>query len=225
MSFDETPCPSPSRQTSQVHEAVEAITTSWVSRTFMSGCAILLPVAITLVATSWLVEGVDALFSPLYKEMFGFQIFGLGFLTAIALIFVSGMLAQSWIGSVFVRISEFIFQKVPFVTMIYSAAKQIGQAIDPKSENAAFKECVLIKHPRHGEYALAFVTGECYLQENMVSRNLIIVYVPTNHMYVGDIFMLGPEDVIRTSLSVGEGLEIVVSMGMAMPKSLKSLSK
>mmetsp|Transcript_1715 Transcript_1715/g.3891 ORF Transcript_1715/g.3891 Transcript_1715/m.3891 type:complete len:273 (-) Transcript_1715:69-887(-) len=206
----------------QGHDALEAITTSWVSKTFMSGCAILLPVGITIFMTTWLVETVDGVFSPIYKEWFGFRVFGLGFLTAVLLIFFSGMLAQSWIGSLFVRMTELVFQKLPFVTVIYSAAKQIGQAIDPQSENAAFKECVLIRHPRHGEYALAFVTGECSLQESAGNRNLVIVYVPTNHMYVGDIYMLSKEDVIHTNLTVGEGLEVVVSMGMAMPKSLAS---
>ena len=44
------------------------------------------------------------------------------------------------------------------------------------------------------------------LQEELGSRSLVIVYVPTNHIYVGDIFMLGPEDIIHTSLTVGEGL-------------------
>ena len=32
------------------------------------------------------------------------------------------------------------------------------------------------------------------------------MYVPTNHIYVGDIFLLGKEDVIHTNLSVREGL-------------------
>ena len=80
-----------------------------------------------------------------------------------------------------------ILFKVPFVTQIYSAAKQIGQAIDPTTETSAFKSCVLIRHPRHGEYALAFVTGETTLQDE---GSLLIVYVPTNHAYVGDIYML-----------------------------------
>ena len=32
------------------------------------------------------------------------------------------------------------------------------------------------------------------------------MYVPTNHVYVGDIFLLGKEDIIRPNLSVREGL-------------------
>ncbi|WZN65987.1 integral membrane protein [Chloropicon roscoffensis] len=199
--------------------AVEATvaSTGWATRTFMSGCAILLPIFVTVTVTGWLVEAVDGIFSPVFKDIFGLQIFGIGFLTALVLIFLAGLFGQSWIGSVFVRISELVFEKVPLVTQVYSAAKQIGQAIDPKTENTAFKECVLIRHPRHGEYAIAFVTGECRLEGE---GDLVIVYVPTNHMYVGDIYLLGREDVLRTNLTVGEGLEVVVSMGMAMPRNL-----
>ena len=32
------------------------------------------------------------------------------------------------------------------------------------------------------------------------------MYVPTNHVYVGDIFLLGKADIIKTDLSVREGL-------------------
>ncbi len=43
------------------------------------------------------------------------------------------------------------------------------------------------------------------------------MYVPTNHIYVGDIFLLGKEDVIHTNLSVREGLG-------ALPLPKKQLS-
>lgn len=42
--------------------------------------------------------------------------------------------------------------------------------------------------------------------ENAGQEELFSVYVPTNHIYVGDIFLLGKEDVIHTNLSVREGL-------------------
>ena len=38
--------------------------------------------------------------------------------------------------------------------------------------------------------------------------------------YVGDIFLMGAADIIRPNLSVREGLEIVVSVGMALPPTL-----
>lgn len=39
--------------------------------------------------------------------------------------------------------------------------------------------------------------------------------------YVGDIFLMGSDDIFRPDLSVREGLEIVVSVGMALPPILK----
>ena len=47
------------------------------------------------------------------------------------------------------------------------------------------------------------------------------VYVPTNHVYVGDTFMLGDKDILRTNLTVSEGLEVVISCGMASPDMMK----
>ena len=43
-------------------------------------------------------------------------------------------------------------------------------------------------------------------QEDAAALELFSVYVPTNHIYVGDIFLLGKDDVIHTNLSVREGL-------------------
>ena len=51
-------------------------------------------------------------------------------------------------------------------------------------------------------------------------KDLFAVYIPTNHVYVGDIVMLAGKDIMRTNLSVREGIEIVVSVGMAVPPKL-----
>ena len=43
-------------------------------------------------------------------------------------------------------------------------------------------------------------------QHDKGDLELFSVYVPTNHVYVGDIFLLGKADIIKTNLSVREGL-------------------
>jgi hypothetical protein len=37
-------------------------------------------------------------------------------------------------------------------------------------------------------------------------EDLYCVYVPTNHLYIGDVFMVNSKDVIRPNLSVREGI-------------------
>ncbi|RRT78685.1 hypothetical protein B296_00003074, partial [Ensete ventricosum] len=44
------------------------------------------------------------------------------------------------------------------------------------------------------------------LQNYTGEEELFCVYVPTNHLYIGDIFMINSGDVIRPNLSVREGI-------------------
>lgn len=51
---------------------------------------------------------------------------------------------------------------------------QVSAALNPENEAAkAFQECVIIKHPRHGEYAFAFITGRTVLQVGVGGGGLV----------------------------------------------------
>lgn len=202
-------------------QALTSIVQSWFSRKFAVGCAILFPVAVTVYVTWWFLEFFDNLFSPIYYKLFHFHVFGLGFITSMAFIFVIGVFFSSWLGTALLGIGEWIIRRLPIVKHIYSASKQVSVAINPENEGSkAFQECVIIRHPRHGEFAIAFITGRTVLQLGSVDTKLCTVYLPTNHVYVGDILLLEEKEIIHTNLSVREGLEIVVSCGMAIPATL-----
>lgn len=81
----------------------------------------------------------------------------------------------------------------------------------------------LIRHPRVGEYALGFITSSVILHRNRDEEELLCVYVPTNHLYLGDIILLSPNDILRPNLSVREGIEIVISGGMSIPQLLTTV--
>ncbi|KHG16246.1 Methanol dehydrogenase [cytochrome c] subunit 1 [Gossypium arboreum] len=55
------------------------------------------------------------------------------------------------------------------------------------------------------------------LRENE-DEELCSVFVPTNHLYIGDIFLVNSKEIIRPNLSIREGIEIIVSGGMTMPQ-------
>ncbi len=48
-------------------------------------------------------------------------------------------------------------------------------------------------------------------------RELCTVYIPTNHLYVGDVVVLPPSDVLETDLSVEDGISLILSAGAALP--------
>ena len=140
---------------------------------------------------------------PVYFALFGFHVFGLGFVTSMVrhccrafvphvlrmeqksrsllwlkhlvhvqiFIFMTGIFVSSWMGTAALSLGEWIIKKLPLVKHIYSAAKQVTAGLNPENENArSFRECVLIRHPRHGEYAFGFITGETILQVSPMHR-------------------------------------------------------
>ncbi|KAG2718448.1 hypothetical protein I3843_03G213400 [Carya illinoinensis] len=195
---------------------------SWASKKFMTGCVILLPIAITFYITWWFIHFVDGFFSPIYAHL-GIDIFGLGFVTSITFIFLVGVFMSSWLGTSVLALGEWFIKRMPFVRHIYNASKQISAAISPDQNTQAFKEVAIIRHPRIGEYAFGFITSSVTLQNYSGEEELCCVYVPTNHLYIGDMFLVNAKDIIRPSLSVREGIEIVVSGGMSMPQILSTL--
>ncbi|KAK6137071.1 hypothetical protein DH2020_029182 [Rehmannia glutinosa] len=268
-----SPKPSVSASSSHHHSGRETfykVVRSWASKKFMTGCVILFPIAITFYITWWFIHFVDGFFSPIYAQL-GIDIFGLGFVTSITFIFLVGVFMSSWLGASVLSLGEWFIKRMPFVRHIYNASKQISAAISPDQNTQAFKEVAIIRHPRIGEYAFGFITSSVALQCSVaLCQNLVIneesetpndcwawesysgeeelccVYVPTNHLYIGDIFLVNAKDVIRPNLSVREGIddvqclsiqsnvmfqhfislmsaEIVVSGGMSMPQVLSTL--
>ncbi|XP_019191928.1 PREDICTED: protein LIKE COV 1-like isoform X2 [Ipomoea nil] len=205
-------------------ETFYKVVRSWASKKFMTGCVILFPIAVTFYITWWFIHFVDSFFSPIYLQL-GINIFGLGFVTSITFIFLVGVFMSSWLGASVLGLGEWFIKRMPFVRHIYNASKQISSAISPDQNTQAFKEVAIIRHPRIGEYAFGFITSSVVLQNYSGDEELCCVYVPTNHLYIGDIFLVNANDVIRPNLSVREGIEIVVSGGMSMPQILSTLDQ
>nr|KJB64923.1 hypothetical protein B456_010G072300 [Gossypium raimondii] len=203
---DDSSKPSPSSSSHHAgRETFYKVFRSWASKKFMTGCVILFPIAITFYITWWFIHFVDGFFSPIYAQL-GIEIFGLGFVTSITFIFLVGVFMSSWLGASVLGLGEWFIKRMPFVRHIYNASKQISSAISPDQNTQAFKEVAIIRHPRIGEYAFGFITSSVTLQSYTGEEELCCVYVPTNHLYIGDIFLINTNDVIRPNLSVREGI-------------------
>ncbi|KAK4745167.1 hypothetical protein SAY87_011479 [Trapa incisa] len=212
----------PSSPNSSTRKACYGVLQSWVSKKFMTGCVVLFPVAVTFFVTWWFIQFVDGFFSPIYERL-GVDIFGLGFVTSLFFIFFVGIFASSWMGATVFWVGEWFIKRMPFMKHIYAASKQISAAISPDQNTTAFKEVAIIRHPRLGEYAFGFITSSVILQKDDGDEELCSVYVPTNHLYIGDIFLVNSNEIIRPNLSIREGIEIIVSVGMTMPQVISSI--
>ncbi|KAK6257743.1 hypothetical protein QUC31_001202 [Theobroma cacao] len=205
---DDVPKSPPSSPNSSTRKACYAVLQSWVSKKFMTGCVVLFPVAVTFLVTWWFIQFVDGFFSPIYARL-GVDIFGLGFITSLLFIFFVGIFASSWLGATVFWLGEWLIRRMPFVKHIYSASKQVSTAISPDQNTSAFKEVAIIRHPRLGEYAFGFITSSVILQRDNGDEELCSVYVPTNHLYIGDIFLVNSEEILRPNLTIREGIGLL----------------
>ncbi|KAF9589970.1 hypothetical protein IFM89_029707, partial [Coptis chinensis] len=147
----------------------------------------------------------------------------LGFITSLTFIFLVGVFMSSWWGASVLGLGEWFIKKMPFVSYIYTASKQISAAISPDQTTHAFKEVALIRHPCIGEHAFGFITSTVILRISAGEEELCCVYIPSNHLYIGDIFLVHSNDIMRPNLSVREGIEIVISGGMSIPQILTTI--
>src|SRR2546422_2219441 len=105
---------------------------------------------------------------------------------------------------------------VPVVGAVYGTTKKVLEGFGKSDSEAAFKRFVLVRLP--GRTTPGFLTGSFTLRRaDGTAEPLCSVYVPTNHLYVGDVVVLAAEDVIETDLSVEEGMSVILSAGAAMP--------
>ena len=192
---------------------------SWFKVRFISGFFVTVPV----IATAWLLwafwNTIDDFFSPGYERFFGRRIPGLGFLTAIALILLMGIIATNVAGRRLVALAEKLLLRVPVFRSIYPSVKQLLEAFSPE-KRTSFKEVVLAEHPRKGEYVFGFLTGEVLVEGPEGVREMVSVFIPTNNLYLGEVVLLPKNDVIYTGLAVEEGLRILLSAGTAVPDRL-----
>jgi uncharacterized membrane protein len=204
--------------------------------THTKNSAVLLPIYVSLAISYWLLSAVDKVVAPVYDALLGTHVFGLGAVTACGIVLGTGVLASSWIGSAALGLGEWVLRRLPLVSHVYSAAKQVSLALDPRggesgdggSSSGPFRECVLFANPRFGgALMLGFVTGSTTLKQAAPGAGedvpLLSIFAPTNHAYVGDTFLLPAANVTRTTLSVRDGLEALVSCGMGLPRSITAV--
>jgi len=192
---------------------------NWFKVRFLTGFFVTVPV----IATSWLLyvfwDAIDAFFSPGYERLFGRRIPGLGFLTAMVVIFAVGTVATNVVGRrILVRV-ERLLTRVPIFRSIYPTVKELLESFSPE-KRTSFKEVVLAEHPRKGELVFGFVTSEVLVEGPEGKRQMVTVFVPTNNLYLGDVIVIAREEALSTGLTIEEGIRIILSAGTATPARL-----
>jgi uncharacterized membrane protein len=192
----------------------------WLRRRFIAGFFVMVPLVISVAAIVWIFGIIDRFTAPLASRVLGREVPGLGILVTLLMVLTVGALATNVIGRRVVARGEEWLMRVPGFRTIYAPVKQLVVAFSPDNEYG-FKRVVLIEVPGRG-MVMGFLTKEFTVDRGSGPEPLVAVYVPTNHLYLGDVGIYPRSTVLFPDVSVEEGIRIFLTGGMSLPDSVRT---
>ena len=199
----------------------------WLRRNFIAGFFVTVPLVISVAAFIWIFRLIDGLTAPFYDawlqrmpQLGITHLPGLGIITTALFVLLVGALATNVIGKRLLQKTEGYLLRVPVFRTIYAPVKQLVVAFSPDNEYG-FKSVVLVEVPARG-FVLGFLTREFTVDRGHGPEPMIAVYVPTNHLYLGDVIICARDNASFPDITVEQGIRIFLTGGMALSSRMKA---
>jgi len=192
-----------------------------IKRYFLAGVLVVVPIILTYLLIKFLFELVDGLLRPLITHLLGYYWFGLGLIITLLIILLAGVLTKNFMGAALHKLIETVLARLPFISPIYSGAKQLLEAVTIPSKGS-FKEVVLVEYPCKGVYAVGLVTRKVEILAEGKLRSFVTVLIASTPTPFSGMAILYPvEEIIEIDMSVEEALKFLVSGGVVSPETIQ----
>jgi uncharacterized membrane protein len=204
---------------------VRALFKKALKKNLIAGLLVTVPAALTYMILSFVITRVDKAMEPVIVGILGPQnlrlmdewhIPGMGFLFLAIFIFAVGFVGTNFIGKKVVALGEKVLRKIPVVRVIYTSIKKVVDTVS-LTDKSTFEKMVLITYPREPLKTLGIVC--CDTPEGITGgEKMLNVFVPTSpNPTTGFLFMLPEKETQPLTMSVEEGLKMIISFGMTHP--------
>lgn len=194
-----------------------------MKRYLIAGLLVWVPLGVTFMVIKFLVDLMDktiVLLPPSYRPeaLFGMNIHGLGVIISAVIVIGTGMIVAHFFGNKLVDIWESFLGRIPLVRSIYVSVKQIMETMFTTGK--AFRKVVLVEYPRRGMWTLGLqASTEMGEAQYKTGEKVMNVFVPTTPNPTSGFYIMVPEkDVIVLDMSIDDGLKMIMSAGMVVPK-------
>lgn len=204
---------------------------------FITGLAILLPLALTIFIVGFIVNFLTKPFMGLVDGLFpgmrtsdshlfflpisqlwhyGTQLAILAMLFGFTLFL--GYITRWFFFKSVISLGDFIIHRIPLINNIYRTSQDVIKTLFT-SQNQSFQQVVLVPFPEKGVYCLGLVTREapqivCQIKE----KDFISVFVPTTpNPTSGYLLMFAQEDVTLLDMKVEDAIKFIISCGVIHP--------
>ncbi len=191
---------------------------------FLAGLLVTAPATLTLYMAWLFISFVDSqvgsIVPPKYSPStyLNFDIPGFGLLVLIVFLTMVGAATAGLVGRLMFNMGESILNRMPVIRSVYTALKQLFETV-LSSKSSAFRQCVLVEYPRRGIWALGFISGVTEGEvQSLTESEVVNVFLPTTPNPTSGFLLFVPrEDVVVLSMTVEEGIKMVISGGIVAP--------
>jgi uncharacterized membrane protein len=192
-------------------------------KSVIAGLIVVLPLLVSGLVLIWVARLIEDAMSPLLEWLLGTSVPGLGFASALLLVSIVGVATTTVVGSRILEQGASIVARIPIFKDIYVPVKQLVTAFSPENE-MGFKRVVLVPYAGSKGLTVGFLTREFQVEADSSMQTWASVYVPTNHLYLGNVLCYPLSDLRFTDLTVEEALRIALTGGTAFPETVREAS-
>jgi uncharacterized membrane protein len=200
---------------------------------FLSGMALTVPFFITVLILTWMLNVLSNALTPLADALIvlgpgdglsPLLVESMAAALIIGLIFVVGLAAQHGPNTNLGQRVDHLMEDLPGVGSIYTSVERMSDVI-VEGDTDSFQEVKLVEFPRERSYSLAFLTADAppAIEDATGEDDMQTVFVPMapNPVMGGHLLNLPRERVHDVDLSVEEGMQAIMTTGLAIDDSVR----
>lgn len=192
-----------------------------LTRTFLTGLFVLLPIMVTLAIVMWLIGIAETVLGAFIKVLLPGDAYlpGMGLVVSLVLIFIVGLLMQAIFFREVIKWVEDQLERIPLIKTVYSAVKDLTGFFSRAGGGARrFGQVVLVQIPNVPIRMLGFVTLEDLDVLGLgpdSGDECVAVYMPMSYQIGGYTALLPRTYLTPLDMGMEEAMRFLITAGLS----------
>lgn len=190
----------------------------FISCQFITGLITILPLTLTAYLIYWFIVSTEKALSGVIKFILPDYLYwpGMGFIAALLLIFMIGLLMQLYVVKALFRYVEQLLYHMPLIKSVYGAIRDFFQYFSP-TRQSEFEQVVAVKL-ENGMELIGFITldsSESLPIESEDGEERVLVFLPMSYNIGGYPVMMPKSRLRPVNMTMEQAMRFVLTAGVA----------
>jgi uncharacterized membrane protein len=187
-----------------------------IKNIFKRGFIALAPIIVSAVIAIWIIQSLERFFAPIFIKIIGEKYYftGIGFVFSLIIIFLIGLLINTWLIKKVYRLGEILIRKIPFLGIVYSTIKDVLSYFETKKNIGEPVKVNLLDVS-----CIGFITRKDFEEIfSSATINKVSVFIPLSYQIGGITLIVDISKIEKIDLNVEEALRFAFSGGVLAKK-------